>query len=182
MKLIKLIFLSAKKLSILSIILYLFGIHASLAQLSGRMTGGLGAGLSYGGFGAQITYLPLTRIGVFGALGYNLNSIGYNIGAQLKLPTEKRLNWYFTGMYGYNAVLIVKGVINSKTTYYGPSIGTGMVLKFRRYEKSFLSFELLLPLRPRVYHNAIDYLKLIGYDVQKPLPMAFSLGYHFKLF
>jgi hypothetical protein len=84
-------------------------------------------------------------------------------------------------MYGYNAVLIVKGNVTSKTTYYGPSVGAGLVLKSKTSERSFLSFELILPFRIKAFHNAIDDFKLMGYDVKELLPVAFSIGYHIKL-
>ena len=104
---------------------------------------GLGGGLSYGGLGARLTYMPIEKLGLFGSLGYNLDALGYNLGVQFHLPSQKKLNAYFTGMYGYNTVLIVEAAtMKSRTTYFGFSPGAG--LQFKLNEKTFLcNFSLL---------------------------------------
>lgn len=151
----------------------LYGQHPTMANI------GAGGGLSYGGFGARLTYLPVRQFGFFGSLGYNLDALGYNLGVQFHLPSEKRVSFYLTGMYGYNAVLIVEALYaTTKTTYYGISAGAGV--QFRLTEKSFLSGEVLIPFRPQVYRDALDDLKSINYDVKDALPVAFCIGYHFK--
>ena len=170
-----------KKLLLLSLILSaLYRLDAS-GQIPGKLNAGFGGGLDYGGFGGQLSFFPAARIGLFGGLGYNLNTLGYNVGAQLNFPNDKRINFHISGMYGYNAVLIVQGTGTSKTTYYGPSVGTGIIMKSKRSEKSYWKFELLVPFRPEGYHNAIDDLKLLGYDVREPWPVTFSIGYHIIL-
>ena len=83
-------------------------------------------------------------------------------------------------MYGYNGVLVVSGSINSKTTYYGPTIGGGIELNSRKNEKNFWSFELLIPFRDAQFQKDIDALKSIGASVSSPLPIAISVGYHIK--
>jgi hypothetical protein len=171
-----------KKLLIVFLVISVLFHVDSLGQLSGKLNVGVGAGLDYGGFGAQISYLPLDRFDLFGGFGYNLNSLGYNFGVKLRFPTERRINWHLNAMYGYNAVLIVKGMTSDKTTYYGPSVGAGMIFKSRSPKKSFFSFEIILPVRPEAFHDVIYDLKLIGYDVREPLPVAFSFGYHFLFF
>lgn len=141
---------------------------------------GAGGGLSYGGFGVRLTYTPLQALGLFGALGYNLDAAGYNLGIQAHLPSSKKIGVYATGMYGYNTVLIVEApTIKTRTTYYGFSAGLG--LKLTLAEKSFLSAEILLPFRPEAYHSAIDDLESIGYDIRDPWPLAFCIGYHILL-
>jgi len=156
-----------------------FGISILHGQHPTRVNIGAGAGLSYGGFGARLTYLPVKHIGVFSSLGYNLNALGYNLGIQFHIPSEKKVSLYFAGMYGYNTVLIIDALYStSKTTYYGISAGTGV--QFRITERSFLSGEVLWPFRPQVYKDALDDLKSINYDVKDALPVAFCIGYHFK--
>lgn len=142
---------------------------------------GFGGGLDYGGLGMHASYLPTKHVALFAGVGYNLNSIGYNFGAELKFPNEKRVNPYLIGMYGYNAVLQVEGYTNSETTYYGPSFGGGAQIKFKHSANSFLQVGILVPIRPQVFHDAIDDLKLAGYQVKDPLPIAISIGYHIKL-
>lgn len=139
---------------------------------------GVGGGLDYGGLGVQTGFRPSERFSLFAGLGYNLDGMGYNIGAQFHFPSEKKLSWYITGMYGYNAVLIVTGDIKREKTYYGPSAGAGLQLK--RGEKGFWNFELLLPFRTSEFQDDIDALDNIGADVTEPLPVAFSVGYHWK--
>lgn len=150
------------------------------AQPTGKINIGIGAGLDYGGFGARISYLPIKQVAVFGAMGYNLDALGHTVGAQYRFPTEKRLDWFISAMYGYNAVLIIEEPVKTKTTYYGPSLGTGMEWKIKD-GRSFVSVEILIPFRPQVYDDAINDLELIGYTVSEPLPVAFSVGYHIKI-
>ncbi|TLX72988.1 porin family protein [Labilibacter sediminis] len=140
---------------------------------------GVGAGLSYGGFGARLTYMPVEKLGLFGSLGYNLDDVGYNVGVQFHVPFEKKLSPYFTAMYGYNTVLIVEAIdTESSTTYFGFSAGAGVQFKLK--EKSFLCAEVLVPIRAQAYTNAVDDLKSVGYEIKDPLPVAFCIGYHFK--
>ena len=169
-----------KKLIILTILLSVLISQKTLAQLSGKVNAGLGFGLDYGGYGAQLSCLPIDRISLFGGVGYNMNSLGYNLGARWIFPSENRVSFNISGMYGYNAVLIVKVNETTKTTYFGPSFGGGLEIKSKHNERTFWSLNLFLPLRPKEYHNAIDDLKLIGYSVKEPLPIAFSFGYHIK--
>jgi hypothetical protein len=170
-----------KKLFILSLTLTLLLQPDGRGQVSGKLSAGIGAGLDYGGFGTQFSYSPLNKLDLFGAFGYNLNSLGYNFGAKFTIPSRGPIDWHITGMYGYNAVLIAKAETTSKVTYYGPSIGAGLIFKWRNLERSFFSFEIILPFRPVELSNAMHDLKLVGYEVKDPWPVTFSLGYHFKL-
>jgi hypothetical protein len=170
-----------KRIIFLSLILSGLIMPLAFSQPTGKLNLGIGAGFDYGGFGGQLSYLPVARVALFGALGYNLAGAGYNLGAKLNFPTEKKVEWHMTAMYGYNAVLVVKGDITSKTTYYGPSAGAGLVIKSRIPGKSFWSFELLIPFRPGAFHNALDDLKQLGYDVRDALPVGISIGYHINI-
>ncbi len=152
----------------------------SYAQDSSKGNAGFGFGISYGGIGTKFTYLPSEKFGLFAGLGYNLNNLGYNLGAQLKFPSEKRANFYLTGMYGYNAVLIVTGSVDVKKTYYGPTFGVGIDLKSRTNTRNFWAFEFLVPIRDSQLTNDINALKSVGATVSDPLPIAFSVGYHIK--
>ena len=160
---------------------FLLLISAAFAQQTSRLNLGFGAGLDYGGFGTGATLTPSPKAGIFLALGYNLNGLGYNIGANYKFQTEKKVNPYVIAMYGYNAVLIENSMGETrKTTYYGVNFGAGIeyVLKNKR---SSLNFEILVPIRTGEFHDRLDYLKSSGYDVNEPLPVAFSIGYHIAI-
>lgn len=168
-----------RKWFLLICICTIFNFSELHAQNVYHFNAGIGGGLSFGGIGVRLTYLPVKAVGFFGSVGYNLDATGYNLGIQAHIPSRKMISFYVTGMYGYNAVLIVEGILEtSKTTFYGFSGGPGIQLGFT--ERSFLSAEILLPFRPEVYKEAIDDFGSIGYEIKEPLPVAFCIGYHFK--
>lgn len=148
---------------------------------SEKMNVGLGVGLDYGGLGGKFTFLPGEKVGLFAGLGYNLDGAGYNLGALYKFSTDKRVRPYATAMYGYNGVISVEDSDGNTEaeTYYGFSLGAGIELKSRKNEKNFWNFELLIPFRSSEFHDDLDTLKDIGYDVTDPWPINFSIGYHF---
>ena len=169
-----------KNILLIILIASTFAFHAS-GQILDKVNVGVGMGLDYGGFGSRLTYQATSNIGLYGSLGYNLNQLGYNLGAHFKLPMSSRLDWVSTAMYGYNAVLMVDGPEGKiKTTYYGPSLGSGVHWK-RATNDNYWSLELILPFRNQALSSAMDDLNLAGYSVGKMLPLSFSLGYHFKL-
>jgi len=168
-----------KKCFLIFVISMVLGISVLHGQSSRYGNIGVGAGISYGGIGTRFTYMPNEILGLFGSLGYNLDALGYNVGAQFHMPSKKKLSVYITGMYGYNTVLIVDAIVmESKTTYFGFSTGLGV--EFRLKEKSFLSAEILVPIRPQSYKDAVDDLKSINFEIKEPLPLLFCIGYHFK--
>ncbi len=166
------------------LILFCIGLCSTsmlFAQGTGKLNLGLGIGLDYGGFGGRLSYSPVKQLAIFGAAGYNLNGLGHAVGLQYHFPSEKLVNVFVSAMYGYNAVLIIEEPEESKTTYYGPTLGTGLAWRFKQEGKSFLSFELLLPFRPQAYEDGVNALEQIGYEVKDPWPVTISLGYHFIL-
>jgi hypothetical protein len=166
-----------KKLHVVCIAMLAISFVAQ-AQTEQKFNVGFGMGIDYGGFGGRLTYMPIKNFGLFGGLGYNLNSLGYNVGANWVLAPNKKVVPYLTGMYGYNAVMIVTGDLEKKTTYYGPSFGAG--IQVPRGDRSFWNFELLVPLRPSAYNNDVDELKNMGAKVKEVYPVAISIGYHFR--
>jgi hypothetical protein len=171
-----------KKFLLMIFVMSGFMTHEMFSQPVSKFNLGLGAGLDYGGFGAQLSYIPVNWAVVFGSAGYNLNAAGYNLGVKVSYPSESRVEGHLTGMYGYNAVLIVKSGSTGSVTYYGPTVGAGMILKSKNRAGRFWSFELLLPFRAKEFHDAIDSLDQLGYDINEPLPLGFSVGYHFSIF
>lgn len=166
----------------ITMLIVVFTVKISLlyGQPSGYGDIGVGAGLSYGGFGARFTYMPVEELGLFGSLGYNLDALGYNLGVQFHVLSQKKLGAYLTGMYGYNTVLIVDAlVMESKTTFFGFSTGVGF--EYRIKEKSFLSTEVLVPFRPQAYKDAVDDLESVSFEMKDSLlPVAICIGYHLK--
>lgn len=145
-----------------------------------KMNLGLGFGLDYGGFGARFTYLPVEKLGVFGALGYNLDGAGFNGGLTYRVSPSKNICPTISAMYGYNAVIIIEGAEAYNGTYYGPSIGAGIEWKLGN-GKSFWTAELLVPFRSTHFNDDWDAIKdnpniKVKSDI---LPIAISVGYHF---
>jgi hypothetical protein len=143
---------------------------------------GLGGGIDYGGFGGRISILTSQKLEFFGAIGYNLLGIGLNGGVDWRILPQSRICPYFGAMYGYNAVIKVKGAEMYNKTYYGPSWNLGLEFWSRR-NKSFFNFELIVPIRSSEYHKDIKDLKNnqnITFS-NVPLPFGISIGYHFSL-
>jgi hypothetical protein len=143
------------------------------------MNFGLGVGIDYGGFGGRFTLMPAKKFGIFIATGYNTAEAGFNGGMTYKFKPEKRVAPTFSAMYGYNGVIVVKGGDAESKTYYGPSCAIGIEMKQRRNRKNYWNFELVLPIRPKEFNDDIDALEDAGYSITKPLPIAFSVGFHF---
>jgi len=148
---------------------------------SGKMNVGLGAGIDYGGFGGRFTYLPAEKFGLFGALGYNMESVGFNGGILYKFIPEKKVTPTISAMYGYNGVIIVKGASEYNGTYYGPSLSAGVEWKVGNNPKNYWNLELIIPFRSQEFTDDWDAIKdNPDFDVQNDiLPVAFSIGYHF---
>ena len=136
-------------------------------------------GMDYGGVGVRGTFLPIQKLGFFAGIGYNLDEVGFNTGVQMLLP-KRRHAFYFTGMYGYNGVLIVTGELEGKGTYYGFSVGAGYQLKVGR-NKNFWNWEILVPFRNRNFYNDYDTLKNLRQNPGDILPVTLSVGYHIQI-
>jgi hypothetical protein len=144
---------------------------------------GLGLGLDYGGFGAQVQCRPAPPLVMFAGGGYALAGFGYNVGAQGRILPDARWCPFVSAMYGYNAVIVVTGASQYDQVYYGPSFGLGVEMHRRDNAKNFWRFELLLPLRDKAFQEGLDALKknpLIKVSSEPP-PFGIGVGYHFGL-
>jgi len=148
------------------------------------VSAGVGVGLEYGGLGANVTFYPQRNIGVFGAAGYAIAGIGYNVGAKLRLVSVKnphRAVPYFTAMYGYNAAVAVLDNMTYSKFFYGPSFGVGVNLYSRRPRSGYWSLAVLAPVRSPDVNNYINTLKTddnINFT-QTLIPVTVSVGYMF---
>ena len=86
-----------KNYKLLIFVILVSAFHAN-AQERSKASIGFGMGIDFGGFGTRIAYSPAKWVDIFGAVGYNLNSAGYNFGAQLKIPSKRLVTPYFTAM------------------------------------------------------------------------------------
>ena len=145
-----------------------------------KFTLGAGGGIDFGGFGTRVGLLVSDKFKIFGALGYNLLETDYNFGLLFRIAPSSQVCPYMGAMYGYNAVIKIKGDPENSHTYYGLSwtIGTEYWLKRK---PQFFSLGLILPWKSIKFRD--DYLALshssniVTYN--NVLPVGISIGYHF---
>jgi hypothetical protein len=140
---------------------------------------GMGIGVDYGGIGGRVSIFPIHNIGVFGAVGYNLHKAGYNVGAILRILPKQKICPVIMAMYGYNGVIIVSGTDEYNKTYYGPTFGAGMEIRFKNFQ-NYLNIETLIPIRSQAWRRDIDFLKNNLNDFVEPSPVLISIGYHIR--
>lgn len=154
-----------------------------LSTLKGQSSLGIGVGLPYGGIGIKLGYNTSDHVTFFGGLGYNLVGIGANGGIQLSIPSEKQSEFYFTGMYGYNSVIISKDRSVMGGVYAGPSFGTGLKINSMSTRGNFWDVGLLGPVRSPKYKNAIQEIERSRNMrlESKPWPVLFYFGYNYNI-
>jgi hypothetical protein len=143
---------------------------------------GIGAGLDHGGFGVRADVPVTNGIALFLGVGYALVGPGWNLGALYRFKTASNVRAYATALYGYNGVIMVQDAEQYNDVYYGFSGGFG--LEFRNPRTSnFFRMAVLVPFRSAEFWSDWNDLKdNKGIEVkQGPLPVAFSVGYHFAL-
>ena len=143
---------------------------------------GMGIGQDYGGIGGRFTYFASPYLGIYGSGGYALAGFGYNIGLLLRMQPAKKVVPTANLMYGYNAVIVIQGASQFNKLYYGPSIGFGFISKNRNDLTNYWHFELIVPFRPSEFERDLNALKKnpIIQNIQDPLPITISIGYHFS--
>lgn len=153
---------------------------------------GVGIGLDYGVVGARMTITPVPQVGIFGALGYNINAIGYdlqkaayNVGVNYKFLPDKRVTPVAGLMYGYNAIIAIENDRSDpyNKTYNGFSLSGGIELNMKK-SKNYWSFELIASFWTREFRNDWDRLKNDpNYTSQEEvlIPIGISVGYHFNI-
>jgi hypothetical protein len=142
---------------------------------------GIGLGLDYGGIGARVGGLVSPGVELFLGVGYNIAEIGWNAGGLFRLAPDKRVCPTLTAMYGYNAVIVIKGPGQDlEKVYRGPSFGGGLEVKSRSSD-NFWHFQLFVPIRSSEYKDDIDALDNdANIEMTKPWPITISVGYHFS--
>jgi len=141
---------------------------------------GIGTGLDYGGIGLKGEIVTFPYLGIFAGLGYNFQGLGANGGLSFKALPFKRVSPTVQAMYGYNAVITVKGASEYNKTYYGASVGAGLDFKLGRNDNK-LYFAIYYPFRAGEFYDDMDELKAnpsITFE-SEPLPVTFSIGFNF---
>lgn len=142
---------------------------------------GFGIGLDFGGLGLNAMSMLSQYVGLFGAFGHNLDKIGLNVGTRLYTKDlSARLRPYFSAMYGYNTVYVIKDADQFNKTFYGPTMGVGLDVKNSR--SNFWTFALQVPIRNSDVGTYKNYLRSSGIVLKRDLlPIAFSLGYRIAM-
>ena len=150
-------------------------------QSEQQIYAGVGLGLDYGGIvGAKVEYLPIKNFGVFGGLGYNLASVGWNAGVTYKILPDNRVSPNLLAFYGYNGVS--KGAPEYEMTSYGVSFGANVDIAVGSKGHK-VSAGLFVPVRSSKFRDNYDAMKndqLI--KVKSGLtPIVVGLGFNFAL-
>ena len=167
-----------KKICIFAVLLFM-GSH--IYGQNHRLYFGPGMGFDYGGIvGGKIEYLPVKNFGIYGGLGYNLLSVGWNVGATYKILPDKRISPNLMAFYGYNGVIIVDGASDCNMTSYGVTFGANMDIKIG-HRGNKLSVGLFVPIRSQKFMDHYNSLKNDSYfELKNPLiPIAISVGFNF---
>jgi hypothetical protein len=143
---------------------------------------GLGGGLDYGGMGGKIEYLPLKNFGIFGGLGYNGLSVGWNTGATFKIPLNQKLSLNPIVFYGYNGIMKVNGASEYNMTSYGVTAGANLDIKVGKNGNK-LSAGMFVPIRSKEFMDNYDKIKNApNFKMEQDLwPILFSFGFNFSL-
>ena len=144
---------------------------------------GIGMGLDYGGiFGGKIEYLPVKNFGLYGGLGYNLLSVGWNVGATYKILPDKNVSPNLMLFYGYNGISKVDGAPEYEMTSYGVTIGGNLDIKVGS-KGNKLSVGLFVPIRAQKFMDNYDAMKNDPRIEMKNdlLPVAISVGYNWLI-
>jgi len=143
---------------------------------------GLGMGFDHGGIGVKAEYLPIKHFGIFGGLGYNFLSAGWNAGATFKILPNKKVSPNLMVFYGYNGVTKAIGAPEYNMTSYGVTVGTNLDI-FLGSKGNKLSFGLFVPIRSTKFMDNYDDMKN-DYRIEMItdlMPIAISAGFNFAV-
>jgi hypothetical protein len=134
------------------------------------------------GSAGALHFFPSNALPFLRGVGYALVDFGYNLGAQLRIMPDKNFCPTFGVMYGYNGIIKVQNASTYDKIYYGTSLSGGMEMHLGG-KQNFMNVELIVPFRTQAFYDDWDKLKQnSSVSIQSdPLPIAFSIGYHFAL-
>ena len=144
---------------------------------------GAGMGLDYGGIGGKVEYLPVKYFGIFGGLGHNLHTVGWNVGATGKLLPDKKVSPNLMVFYGYNgAFKVLGGPSDYDMTCYGVTVGANLDIKLGR-KGNKLSVGLYVPFRTTEFKDNYEAAKNDpNIEMWGPLlPIMMGVGFNWKL-
>ncbi|MDO4728480.1 MAG: hypothetical protein Q4B43_05680 [Bacteroidota bacterium] len=143
---------------------------------------GSGFGLDYGGVGGKVEYLPAKNFGVFGGLGFNLLTVGWNVGATYKIPVSQMVSINPMAMFGYNGVSVTSSKFSEyEKVSYGPSFGANVDIKLGKRGNK-LSAGLFVPIRSKAFIDTYNAMQEDPRLTTTSLaPVLVSVGYNFRL-
>jgi hypothetical protein len=149
----------------------------------GKAALGLGVGLPYGGFGTRVSVNPADQLALFFGLGYNSVGAGYNVGMQYLVPSKKQTEFFLTAMYGYNAIIKIKGTDIYNDSYSGVSAGAGLRINSNSSKGVFWDIGLLVPARSTAFKDDFEALEKnpMIEGLTKPFPVLFFVGVNFPI-
>ena len=171
-----------KKLSFIYLFFILL-LVCNVGNAQSKVYLGPGMGFDYGGLlGGKIEVLPIKQFGFFGGIGYNLLSVGWNVGTTCKISPDKRVSPNLMLFYGYNAVLKVEGASALNKTSYGVTFGGNLDIKVGS-KGNKISVGLFIPIRSKSFRDHYDAAKNSPYIEMKNdlLPIAVGVGYNILL-
>ena len=145
---------------------------------------GVGFGLDYGGLlGFQFGIAPVKYVTFFGAVGYYMFQMGWNLGVKALLfpkTTQYPVRPFLKAMYGCNSVIAADGTSEYDKVYKGFSLGVGFEFRFGKKKMNGIDLDLNIPLRTGDFWYDYNTMKNDPRMevTQEPIPVAFSIGYH----
>jgi len=163
--------------------LWLSGQDMHKSSMRSQMSFGFGVGLPYGAIGIRFANNVANHTSLFGGIGYHISGLGYNFGLLVSLPSESQTEFYFTGMYGTNAAIRVKGLSEYDEVYTGSSFGLGVKVNSNKTEGNYWDFGLLLPITTSEFDEEEQLVKndprVSGFTTASPVLIV--IGYNFSL-
>lgn len=147
---------------------------------------GFGFGLDYGGvIGVKLSLSPFKYIAIFGAVGYHMVDIGWNLGMNIYILPKTNLNKirpFIKAMYGTNRAIKVEGASEYDKNYAGFTPGAGVEFRFGAKATHGLSLNLNFPISSSEFNDDWETVKNDPNIevIQDVLPVAFSIGYHIE--
>jgi len=145
---------------------------------------GAGFGLDYGGLlGVKMAYiLPFPHVSVFGAAGYQLGGLGWNVGATVHLLAPNNQNVFRPNvkiMYGVNRATYIIGAEHYNNLYTGLTPGIGLEFMFGHQKSHGFDIDINYPIGSSDFENQIDRIENDP-TIQDLMisPIAISIGYH----
>ena len=156
------------------------------AQEEPKFDTGIGVGLDYGGIGANVNFILSENITIEGFCGYNLLDIAGGGAVNIYLLPKESSRIYRLAvktMYGYNAIINqsydadINFSYNHAKIFYGFTFGLVNEFRFGKRKDNGFNIGILVPIRTKEFYTDFKDLEDSGYEVSKPWPVLFSIGY-----